>query len=40
LLEQDRLVLFIKNNNEHEPMLLSVADWMELPVTYSIGDDG
>jgi hypothetical protein len=36
VVEQNRLVLF--NNNEHEPMLLSVAVWMELSVTCSIDD--
>jgi hypothetical protein len=38
VVEQDCLVLF--NNNEHEPMLLSVGVWKELPVMYSIGHVG
>jgi hypothetical protein len=38
VVEQDRLVLF--NNNEHEPMLLSVGVREELPVTCSIGHVG
>jgi hypothetical protein len=38
VVEQDRLVLF--NNNEQEPMLLSVGVREELPVTCSIGHVG
>ena len=38
VVEQDRLVLF--NNNEHEPMLLSVGVLVELPMTCGTGHVG